>query len=94
MRAAAQRKVPGGKLLRVRLDHEGGIITSVQISGDFFLHPEDGLQVLERCLVGLPTSMDERTLETLLQDEVSSHGLEVLGFGPRDLAWTIAEALR
>ncbi len=47
---SADYKVPGGKLLRVRLLETGGRIESAKISGDFFLIPEDSLAKLEMML--------------------------------------------
>jgi lipoate---protein ligase len=46
------RKVPGGKLLRVSVESNEGIIESVRISGDFFAHPEDIIEALESKLKG------------------------------------------
>ena len=45
-------KVPGGKMLKVFLEHEGDRIVSGRFSGDFFMHPEDSLERLERRLSG------------------------------------------
>lgn len=46
-------KAAGGKLVRVRLAEEEGRVKSVQISGDFFLVPEDSLPTLEKMLEGV-----------------------------------------
>lgn len=39
-------KVPGGKLVRMSMKDGGG----VAISGDFFVHPEEGLEAIEDAL--------------------------------------------
>lgn len=52
-------KAPGGKLVRVRLSEEDGKVRSVQISGDFFLVPEDTLPELERALEGAELRQEE-----------------------------------
>jgi hypothetical protein len=45
-------KVPGGKLLRVSVEYDGGTIREVRFSGDFFIHPEDALERVEAALKG------------------------------------------
>ncbi len=51
---SADYKAPGGKLVRVRLKEENGVIESVRISGDFFLVPEEDLSKLEKILEDVP----------------------------------------
>lgn len=55
---SADHKVPGGKLLRVRLTLDETTtpprIATLQIHGDYFMHPEDAIEDLEGRLVGLP----------------------------------------
>ena len=43
MHGEATEKVPGGKLLRIKVDYEDKINTVV-ITGDFFAHPEECIQ--------------------------------------------------
>jgi lipoate---protein ligase len=94
VRVSAQRKVRGGKLLRVHLELEGGVVTAAEISGDFFLYPEDGLGALESALVGISSGTNEDSIQVLVQKLFISNDLTSLGFGPPDLARTIWEALR
>lgn len=50
---SADTKVPGGKLLRVRLQVDADSrITALTITGDFFMHPEEALETLEQALLG------------------------------------------
>ena len=49
-------KVPGGKLLKAAVEHDGDRIISVKFSGDFFMHPEDALESLEESLAGVRVS--------------------------------------
>lgn len=55
---SADYKVPGGKLLRVQLTLDTlkapPTIADLRIHGDFFMHPEEAIEELEACLVGLP----------------------------------------
>ena len=45
-------KVPGGKLIKISLVEDNGRIQDLKITGDFFLHPEDFIESLERALIG------------------------------------------
>ena len=49
-------KVPGGKLVVADVNVAEGTITDVQISGDFFLEPEEALGRLCDALSGQSTS--------------------------------------
>jgi lipoate---protein ligase len=46
-------KIPGGKLVKIFLDEHEGVVTSIKITGDFFLHPEEAIEALEQVLVGV-----------------------------------------
>jgi lipoate---protein ligase len=89
----AGRKVNGGKLLRVRLEHDGSALTEIEITGDFFLHPEEGLVRLERDLWGVPIGESEQHLALRIEASIAENRLLVLGFGAADLAGLIKEAL-
>ncbi len=51
-------KVPNGKLLKIFLEDKDGKITSVKITGDFFVHPEENIEKLEAHLCGCALSKD------------------------------------
>lgn len=46
-------------LIRVKAKIQSGYLSEIQISGDFFMYPEDGLWNLERALIGTEVSHDE-----------------------------------
>ncbi len=60
---SADYKVPGGKLLRVKLtldtDQSPPVIQSLTLTGDFFMHPENAIEALEAQLIGTPWEPDE-----------------------------------
>jgi Bacterial lipoate protein ligase C-terminus len=80
-------KAPGGKLVRVRLIEENGIIRSVRISGDFFLVPEDGLAKLEKMLEDTPLRGPE--LKLLVDRFFRGTGAQGLGVSPDDFVKAI-----
>ena len=54
MRKKLDHKVPGGKLVRVEVDVEGGIVRRALVRGDFFAHPEEAFEAAEALLAGVP----------------------------------------
>jgi hypothetical protein len=70
-------KVTGGKLIRVQCTVDRGVVENVVITGDFFLHPEDGIQELEKELVML---------------RARGKGYVLVGAAPEDFAKAVVEA--
>lgn len=93
MRYIATTKVAGGKLLRVKADVDGGAVTRAELTGDFFLHPEDGVDALERVLIGVDVGAAVEAIEERLHDAAMRDGLTLVGFEVRDVAQTLYIAL-
>ncbi|MEM0163854.1 MAG: lipoate protein ligase C-terminal domain-containing protein [Thermoplasmata archaeon] len=62
MECSASYKVKGGKLIKVRLVKEDDIIISISIFGDFFIHPEESIDVLENSLKNVTISDAEKKI--------------------------------
>ncbi len=71
----AEEKVPGGKLVRVSVRGDG----RAEISGDFFLHPEEGIVLIEEALGSLTGAEPPGEAEQLLEKAVSGAGIELIG---------------
>lgn len=85
-------KEPGGKLIQVDFSVEGGRLTHVKVSGDFFLYPDEALEAIvasvEGSAVGLsPTERTDRIATALGPD------VEWLGSSPAGLSTAIQRAL-
>ena len=80
----------GGKLLRVRLTEENGRITSVRISGDFFLLPEDSLPRLEEMLEGV--LLREAEVRTQVERFYETSRAQGLGVSPDDFVRALISA--
>ena len=89
---AADYKAPNGKLLRIRLREEHGIIRSVSITGDFFLVPEDSLPKLEKMLEDTP--MREAELKLLVDRFFRGTGAQGLGITSDDFVRAILSTTR
>lgn len=87
---AVDYKVLGSKLIRVRLREENGVVKSVQISGDFFLVPEDSLPRLEKMLEGVP--LREADVRKQVDRFFRASGAQNLGFSPDDLVRALVSA--
>ncbi len=61
-------KAPGGKLLKVTCEAVNKVIQSVKISGDFFLHPEESIVILEKNLVG--ATIDKDSISKIVEEFV------------------------
>jgi lipoate-protein ligase A len=85
-------KTPGGKLVSVVFDVVDDHIRNVQVSGDFFLYPEEALDDIRDALEGLPTGISRETIEeridASLADEVS-----MVGFSPEAVAIAVERGL-
>ncbi len=76
-----------GKLLRVWMEFEGDEIKNVKITGDFFIYPEDTVEVLEKELKGKKIKDVQVIVENVMRD------CEYIGIEPKhiveavELAW-------
>ncbi len=102
MQYIATKKVPGGKLLRVKIPTQDDApslpsahdtqITSIQITGDFFLHPEDVLEDIEKALTGLVYSQDVNIYANAVQQILDDRHATLIGVSAQDIAQTICDA--
>ena len=59
----AEYKVPGGKLLVAETEVNEGVLTTVKVMGDFFMHPEEAINDLEDALTGKKASKIDEIVE-------------------------------
>jgi hypothetical protein len=71
----AEEKVPGGKLVRVSIAQDG----RVEITGDFFLRPEENITLIEDALGRLNGDEPAREIERRLKDLIANAGLKLIG---------------
>jgi lipoate---protein ligase len=81
-------KIPGGKLLRMELEVESGVVLRAMIRGDFFAHPEEAFEAAEAELTGLPVDRLEEAALALF----SKPPLELFGATPSDIAIALGRA--
>ena len=85
-------KVPGGKLVVVDCTLRDGKIAAVEVTGDFFLYPDDALDAITAALTGLPTTSSEPEIAARVR---AATGPEVtfLGFSPEAVAIALRRAM-
>ena len=87
----AENKVTGGKLVRIKLDDNGSSITFCQITGDFFLHPEESLKEIEQVIISQPIPLNKESVLQSLQTVIQQHQIELIGFTPEDIVGLLLE---
>lgn len=94
-------KVPGGKLVAAQAEVADGVLTDVHISGDFFLEPDQALEVIDRALMGraadarVPelTEAIETALRRAESDGTLDQPVDMVGFSAESVAIAVRRAL-
>jgi lipoate---protein ligase len=84
-------KVPRGKLVVVDLDVVGERLRGVNITGDFFLYPEEALEPLVAALEGAPAGLEAHEY-CIRVAEATPPDTEMLGFSACAIAIAVARA--
>lgn len=92
MEGAASLKVPAGKLLRVKVQFKD-VIEHIEITGDFFMHPEECLREIEQGLVGLKSNASADDILARMKQCVNLNLVQFVGVTPEDIAQTVLRAL-
>jgi lipoate-protein ligase A len=93
MISSARHKVKEGKVVKVEVEYEE-VIKNIRITGDFFLHPEDILEEIEKSIAGLERNADINTITSRIQRIIAAKDIQMIGIGPESIARVIKEALR
>ena len=94
-------KVPGGKLVAVDLRVDEGHLADVRVNGDFFLDPDEALEIIDGALGGLSsatavgelTTHIEAALATATREAVLPRPVTMAGFDARAVAMAVRRAL-
>lgn len=85
------QKVKEGKIVKVEVVFDD-VINKIRITGDFFLHPEEVIDDIEKSMTGLKkdASLDAISLKirTIAKDA------QMIGISPESIASVIREALK
>jgi lipoate-protein ligase A len=89
----ATKKVTGGKLVRVKIKADE-YINDIQISGDFFLHPEDAIIQVEQNLRNLHRDTTPEEITARINNTLAKENGAFIGLSAEDLTETIIEAFQ
>ena len=93
MKGFAERKVPSGKLVKAAVEFSSAIV-KVRFFGDFFLHPEDTLDAIEKNLVGLPAVFPLEDFEKKIESVLKKENAQLVGATANDFAVVLQEAIQ
>lgn len=93
LQESSERKIRGGKLVRLRIIHDAERIRSIRITGDFLLHPEEVLEEIEMALCGLPIGSGRESFLEVIEGIRTKRGAQFIGFSPEDISDLIMEAI-
>lgn len=85
-------KTPNGKLVAVDFEVEDGVLRNVQISGDFFMYPEEALTEITNSLEGLSADLSETEIAGRVWAAMP-RGAELLGSSPDAIGAAVRRAL-
>ncbi|MFD0866285.1 biotin/lipoate A/B protein ligase family protein [Tessaracoccus lubricantis] len=85
-------KVPGGKLVAVDVEQQGGRLSRVAISGDFFLEPDEALDDINGALLGMPTTSSVVEMAEAITARLHSE-TQMIGFTPESVGIAVRRAL-
>jgi len=78
----AEYKVPGGKLLVADTEVKEGVLTTVKVMGDFFMHPEEAIKDLEDALTG----KDASKIDEIVEEFFGGKDIILFGVSEKDFA--------
>ena len=85
-------KTPGGKLVMVDFAVRDGAFADVEVTGDFFLYPEEALGQITAALEGAPADETEEGLAARVAGALSAD-VTLLGFSPEAVARAVRRGL-
>lgn len=85
-------KTPGGKLVQVDFDLIKGRLVNVEVSGDFFLYPEEALEAITASVEGMNAALTHEERTSRIAQAIGPE-TEWLGSSPDALSSAIGRAL-
>ena len=83
----ANYKVPGGKLIKVKLSVSSDKIEMIHVLGDFFLHPEETILSIEESLLGTENNAEE--IEKIIDHTLNENKATLIGATAADISKAI-----
>ncbi|KYK26509.1 hypothetical protein AYK20_03660 [Thermoplasmatales archaeon SG8-52-1] len=94
MNSKSVYKIPNGKLLKINLNYDKNTnkIKEVIITGDFFVHPEEAIELIEEKLLNV--KLDKINLFETIQSVIDENKIELIGLDAEGLTNGILMCLK
>jgi len=89
----ATRKIPGGKMVRIETIFDKKV-ESVKITGDFFLHPEETLELIVNKITGSTLPLDQEKIIMEIETILDQQEAQFIGANAREIVNILVEALQ
>ena len=85
-------KIPNGKLLKINLNYEENKIKKISINGDFFVYPEESIELLEHELENETLNRDK--ILNKLRKIKEKNNIDMIGISPEGITEAIMMCLK
>lgn len=85
-------KTIGGKLVIADFEISNGCLSSMSVSGDFFLEPAEALDQINQTLEGMPASASQDVLANAILTTLAPD-VEMIGFSPEAVAIAVRRGI-
>ena len=93
VQGVSKLKVPEGKLVIVKVSYSDKI-ERLQILGDFFIHPEESLSLIEALFIGSQINLTKAEVSGRIDSIARKNGIEMIGVTPDAMAEAILMAIK
>ena len=93
MHGECKIKVPGGKMVSVKVDYNKKIL-SVSILGDFFLHPEGTVYKIEEGLKGMDAASGKNEFADRIANVLKVQNASLIGADANVISSAIEKAIK
>ncbi|MFH1977994.1 MAG: hypothetical protein ABIJ92_01565 [Candidatus Aenigmatarchaeota archaeon] len=92
MKGTATEKIEGGKLITVKIDYDNTINT-IQILGDFFIHPEESIEMIEKSFLNKSIEEPRETTKDRVNRIVEENDIQLIGVTPEAIVDIVRRAV-
>jgi lipoate-protein ligase A len=85
-------KVPNGKLLKIKLNYRDKKIKEINITGDFFVYPEESIEIIEKELVDV--TLDQNEILKKIKTIKEKNMIDMIGISPEGITKAIMMCLK
>ncbi|MBT3465238.1 hypothetical protein HOD20_08625 [archaeon] len=93
MQSKAIEKIQGGKLLIIKIEFNKKI-DDIKILGDFFAHPENSIEKIEKLIVGTSLNYDSDKLVEKIERLIEKEKYQLIGIDAESIIRVLGVALR